>query len=63
MIQRVEIQNIKSIMLRLLPLLPLRHLDLAQIMRRIHITGLPAPRNLLAQIGGKVMVRQLLDIG
>ena len=47
----------------LLPPLPLRHLDRAEIMRRIHIPGLPPPRNLLAQIRSHVMVRQLLYIG
>jgi len=61
-IDRIEIQHIKNIMTRLIPLLPLRHLHRTQIMRRIHITCLPPSRNLLAQIHSHIMVPQFLDV-
>ncbi len=60
MLLRIKIQHIKNIPLRLMSLLPLQHLHTAQIMRRIHISGLPASRNLLRQPGSHIMICQIL---
>lgn len=62
MLQGIKVQHIKNIVIRLIPLLPLRHLDRAQIMRRIHITMLITPRDLPAEVKGQGMLRQLFDI-
>jgi hypothetical protein len=59
-VNRVQIQNIKNIHCRNPPLLPLPHLHRAQIMRRINLTHLPTPTNLLAEIRAQLMVLQLL---
>ncbi len=62
MLHRVKIQHVKDIMIRLLPLLPLCHLNLAQIMRRIHIARSPTPRDLLTQIICQIVTFQFLDV-
>lgn len=50
----IEIQHVKYIILWLRPPLPLGHLYLAQIVRRIYISRLEPPRNLLRQHGSIV---------
>ena len=59
--QRIQLQHIKNIHRRLPPLLPLLHLHLAQIMRRVHIPRLPAPRNLLRHTRRRLVAGQILS--
>lgn len=61
MLLGIEIDDIKNVMVRLTPSLPLHHLHTTQIMRRVHISRPPTSRNLLRQIFLEVVVLQVLN--